>query len=196
MGISLEEFLRKMAPELPEEQLRQLVEALPARSYPRGALLVRQGEAAPECYFVLSGCLRLFFADETGVEHTSDFISEGQSLVIYESYKQQRPSPYSVECLEECLLLEGDLEHEEEMNRRFPFLNGITRSAMEENMASSQEQLATFKSSPPAERYLQFLQNRPGLAARVPQHQLASYLGITPESLSRIKRRLHQQRLG
>ncbi|KGE71892.1 Crp/Fnr family transcriptional regulator [Spirochaeta lutea] len=193
MGISLSQFIRSMAPQLAEDRLEELVAALPAREYPKKTILVRQGDVAADCYFVLSGCLRLFFVDEAGVEHTSDFITESQSLVIFESYKHQHPSPYAVECLEDCLLLEGDLTNEDEMNRRFPFLAEITRSAMEENLAAGQEDLATFRSSNPADRYIYLLQKRPGLAARVPQHQLASYLGVTPESLSRIKRRLHQR---
>ncbi|MBN2658924.1 MAG: Crp/Fnr family transcriptional regulator [Spirochaetales bacterium] len=191
MSGGLEAFIRDMMPDITPDQLRELAEALPVIEHRRGTILVRQGDAAEDCYFVLKGCLRLFHTDEEGNEHTAELYTELQSLTIFESYKEGKPSPYSVECVEDCLLLEGDMQNEEEMNRKFPFLQDIVRSALESNLASGQMDMALFRSSSPERRYLQLLEKRPGLAGRVPQHQLASYLGITPESLSRLKKRLY-----
>nr|WP_246433984.1 Crp/Fnr family transcriptional regulator [Spirochaeta isovalerica] len=181
-------------PEISADQLKSLADALTVVEHSRGTLLVRQGDIAEDCFFVLKGCLRLFHVDEEGSEHTAELYTELQSLTIFESYKEGKPSPYSVECVEDTLLLEGDLENEEEMNRKFPFLQDIVRSALESNLSSGQMDMALFRASSPERRYLQLLEKRPGLAGRVPQHQLASYLGITPESLSRLKKRLYDRK--
>jgi hypothetical protein len=188
MGTSLEQFIRIVAPEISDDLVAQLVQALPAVSRSRGEVLVRQGDVAADCYFVLTGCLRMYFTDEQGNEKTSDFFTEQQSLVIFESYKQGLPSPYSVECVEDSLLLEGDLENEETMNDRFPFLKDITRSAMEDNLASSQQDLISFKALSPAERYLRILEtpSRPGRpGASAPAGQLPGHNRRIPEPGSR-----------
>lgn len=194
MSKKLALFIKEMMPDISEVQLGKLVLDLPVVEYPRNERLVRQGEAAEDCYFVLKGCLRMYYVDEEGNEHTVDFFTELQSLTIFESYKEGKPSPYSVECVEGCLLLEGDLQNEEEMNKKYPFLQNIVRSALESNLSSGQMDMALFRASNPEQRYLQLLEKRPGLAGRVAQHQLASYLGITPESLSRLKKRLYDRK--
>jgi len=80
---------------------------------------------------------------------------------------------------------------EQDMYDAYPELANMTRMMMTQNIGAIQDDFARFMASSPEERYSQLQQKRPGLVDRVPQHQLASYLGITPESLSRIKRRLN-----
>jgi CRP-like cAMP-binding protein len=86
----------------------------------------------------------------------------------------------------------GDLETEKDMYNKHPQLETMTRMMIEENLGQVQEEFAAFIASSPEERFKTLQMKRPSLIDRVPQHQLASYLGITPESLSRIKKRLHQ----
>jgi CRP-like cAMP-binding protein len=190
----LRSFIRSSSPEMDDSLVEQLVEAVEPGEYPVGTLLVRQGDVATDCYFVLAGCLRMFSLDEEGNEKTVEFFTEQQSVVIYESYTDGRPSPYGLECSETCLLVAGDLRAERDMHKRFPVMQDIIRAALENRIAEGHERYSSFKVSSPEQRYLQLLERRPGLAGRVPQHQLASYLGITPESFSRIKRRLHKSR--
>jgi CRP-like cAMP-binding protein len=76
------------------------------------------------------------------------------------------------------------------MKKRNPFLGQIIQRGLEEQLSKNQTEQILLRSLTPEKRYAEFLNRRPGLAARVPQYQLASYLGMTPESLSRIKRRL------
>jgi CRP-like cAMP-binding protein len=183
--------MKRMSPDIDASEMERIVDELaPASGFSRGDLLVRQGDVARECYFVLQGCLRLFSVDGEGRETTADFITEEQTAVIFESFKQGKPSPYSLECLEDSIVLHGDLHSETEMYERFPALKELTRRAIEEQLASRLEAHATFKAASPEQRYLDLLDERPGLPTRVAQHQLASYLGVTPESLSRIKRRV------
>ncbi len=76
------------------------------------------------------------------------------------------------------------------MYQKYPELEKVTRSMLELSIGETQDETALFMSSTPEQRYLRLVQKRPSLINRVPQHQLASYLGMTPESLSRIKKRI------
>jgi len=87
-------------------------------------------------------------------------------------------------------------EDENELFRRFPRFERISRIALEEELGNYQEMLANFMMSSPEERYLKLLKNRPDLLDRVPHYQLASYLGVKPESLSRIRKRIMRKAIG
>ncbi|MGA2479195.1 MAG: Crp/Fnr family transcriptional regulator, partial [Spirochaetia bacterium] len=168
----LRSFIRSNTPGLDDRLVDQLVQAVEPKEYPRGTLLVRQGDVATDCYFVFAGCLRMFSIDEDGNEKTVEFFTEQQSVVIYESYTHGRPSPYSLECSETCLLVAGDMRAEKDMHKRFPAMQDIVRGALENRVAEGHERYSSFKASSPEERYVQLLERRPGLAGRVPQHQL------------------------
>lgn len=159
--------------------------------YKKGQYLLRQGElSAIKCYFVLMGCVRKFFIDESGKEVTSNFFTEDQAIPIINEKTQDDLSKYSLVCVEVCILVVGDVDSENTMFNKYPQLEIMIRKMMEINVGEIQEQFGEFISSSPEERYESVLRKRPELIDRVPQHQLASYLGITPESLSRIKKRI------
>lgn len=144
-------------------------------------------------FFVLKGCVRQYFIDEEdGKEVTVNFFTEEQAVVLFKSYKNKVPSDYFLTCNEESTLVVGTLESEETMYRQFQVLKKLTRDMVEENFGKEQDERVRFIAQAPEERYQLLLKQRPELINRVPQHQLASYLGITPESLSRIKRRISQ----
>ncbi|GAA4318388.1 hypothetical protein [Compostibacter hankyongensis] len=88
----------------------------------------------------------------------------------------------------------GEFSREQLMYRQFPALEAITRKIIEQDYGKTRENFAVFITSSPEERYIHLLKTKPELVQRVPQHQLASYLGITPESLSRIRKRIATKR--
>ncbi|MGG1678401.1 Crp/Fnr family transcriptional regulator [Neobacillus sp. NRS-1170] len=176
---------------LSEDEQRAISESLRIAEIKKGKYLLRQGEkSAIKCYFVLMGCVRQFFIDESGKEVTTNFFTEEQAIPIINEKKQDDLSKYSLMCIEDCLLVVGDVESEKTMFNKYPQLETMIRKMMEINLGEIQEQFGEFVYSSPEERYESILRNRPQLVDRVPQHQLASYLGITPESLSRIKKRM------
>ncbi|NME06677.1 Crp/Fnr family transcriptional regulator [Psychrobacillus sp. BL-248-WT-3] len=179
-----------------EDEQRAISESLRIDEYKKGQYLLRQGElSAIKCYFVLIGCVRQFFIDESGKEVTSNFFIEEQAIPIINEKTQGDLSKYSLVCVEDCRLVVGDIDSENTMLNKYPQLEIMIRKMMEINVGEIQDQFGEFIGSSPEERYESILRKRPELIERVPQHQLASYLGITPESLSRIKKRIKKNTL-
>ncbi|WP_179031085.1 Crp/Fnr family transcriptional regulator [Paenibacillus kribbensis] len=145
---------------LNDEEQQAIAEKILIEEYKKGTVLLRQGDVPTTCYFVLKGCVRQYLIDETGKEVTSNFYTEEQAVSIFNRHQQIKPSAYTFTCLEDCVLVVGDLVAKKDMLDEFSQLESMIRKMVEENN-------------------------------RVPQHQLASYLGITPESLSRIKKRIN-----
>lgn len=175
--------------DLSESELRKLTINIPVSTFKKGTVLLHQGEVPDKCYFVLKGCVRLYGVDENGNENTFNFFTEEQSVTIFNQHTPDKISPYSLSCLEDCTLIVGDLSTEQEAYDMHPVLEELTRKMMEEDLGAMRDEFSSFISSTPEERYQNLVKKRPDLIDRVPQYQLASYLGIKPESLSRIKKR-------
>lgn len=175
---------------LTEEQQQTIANEIKIDELKKGTILIRQGDVPTKCYFVLSGCIRQYSVDENGKEVTSNFYTEEQAIAVFYNHKLDKSSDYTFLCLEDSILVVGDLAIEQNMYTKYTQLEVMTRKMIEENFANVQDEFATFIASTPEERFKKLLIKRPQLIDRVPQHQLASYLGITPESLSRIKKRL------
>ncbi|MFC7322399.1 Crp/Fnr family transcriptional regulator [Halobacillus campisalis] len=174
---------------LSDSELRKLTDNVPVATYRKGTILLHQGEIPDKCYFVLEGCLRQYAVDENGNEHTYNFFTEEQSVTIFNQHTTDKVSKYSLSCLEDCTLVVGDLSTEQESYDMHPVLEVMTRKMIQEDMGAMRDDFSSFISSTPEERYHTLMKKRPDLIDRVPQYQLASYLGIKPESLSRIKKR-------
>ncbi len=179
---------------LSDKELEIMTADVPVKTFPKGTVLLHQGEIPSKCYFVLTGCVRQYAVDENGKENTSYFYTEEHSVTIFTQHSTDPTSRYSLSCLEECILVVGDLLIEQEMYDTHPDLATMTRRMMEGEVGQMQADFADFISSTPEQRFQALQIKRPELIDRVPQHQLASYLGMTPESLSRIKKRVERRR--
>ncbi|WLR51124.1 Crp/Fnr family transcriptional regulator [Bacillus tianshenii] len=180
---------------LSEEELRKLTTDVPVASFKKGTILLQQGDVPNKCYFVLEGCVRQYAVSADGKETTFNFFTEEQSVTIFNQHAIDKASKYSLSCLEDCTLVVGDLSTEQDMYDKHPVLQMMTRKMIEEDIGNMRDDFASFIASSPEERYNALVEKRPDLINRVPQYQLASYLGITPESLSRIKKRTEASHL-
>jgi CRP-like cAMP-binding protein len=177
-------------PDLDDAERRRLAEELPVREFRKGAVLLSQGDVPVSCYFVLKGCVRQFSLTEDGEETSIEFFMEEEAVLIFGSQAERKPSEYSLACIEDSEILVGVLNGLPAMFAKYPKLVSITRTMMERDFAKTQADFASFKALCPEARYRSLLEKRPELLKRVPQYQLASYIGVTPESLSRIRKRI------
>jgi CRP-like cAMP-binding protein len=158
------------------------------RSEKKGATLLKEGQKSRDEYFVLKGCIRKYYIIN-GEEKTTAFYTEMEGLTPH-CVKSNAPSEYFISCVEDTILAVTNPDMGEETNNKFPKFEIMCRMLSEELLAKQQINFDEFKTSSPEQRYLNLLQKRPDLILRVPQHQLASFLGIKPQSLSRLRARI------
>ena len=100
------------------------------------------------------------------------------------------PSSHYLDCCEDCTLLIGNRHKEDDLYKRFPRLEEVSRKIMLKTFEKQQRDMAAYITDSPEQRYIRLLKTGPELIQRIPQYQLASYIGVKPESLSRIKKRI------
>jgi len=183
----LERFLTKNT-SLSDELINVIVEKSDIQSYKKGTILLREGELSNECYLILKGCIRSYVMKD-GEEKIIQFYTEEEPVSPI-NYGTKSPSVHYLECVEDTIACRGTPEIEDEIFRNFPQVESACRIVTESIMGSYQSSFADYKTTTAEERYLKLLEERPELLQRVSQYQIASYLGIKPESLSRIKRKL------
>ncbi len=187
MEIRILKYLSKYT-SITEELENAINESTFFKTYKKGTTLLKEGGLSNECYFILEGCIRSYFLKD-GEEKTIEFYTEEQ-VVTPANYGKSTPSQYYLECIEDTVVNVGNPTLEKEMYQKYPQLESLSRVIAEVILTKQQESFTEFKSSTPEERYLNLLKTRPDLIQRASQHQIASYLGIKPESLSRIRKRL------
>lgn len=158
----------------------------------KGTVLLKEGQKSQESYFVLKGCIRVYYIID-GEEKTTVFYTELDALTPH-CVINKAPSDYFISCVEDSILLISNADMTVEINSKFPKFDTMCRLLSEELLAKKQIDFDEFKTSSPEQRYLNLLQKRPDLLQRVPQHQLASFLGIKPQSLSRLRARILEKK--
>lgn len=158
------------------------------RTLKKGTILLKEGQKSQYEYFVLKGCIRKYYIID-GEEKTTEFFTEMEALTPH-CAMNNTPSEYYISCVEDTMLTVANIDLGVELFTKFPKFQVMCRILSEEILAKQQINFDEFKTSSPEQRYLNLLQKRPDLIQRVPQNQLASYLGIKAESLSRLRARI------
>lgn len=177
---------------LSREEVEAIDETMRFQQFERGTILLKEAQISSNTYFVLEGIVRQYYLID-GVEKTTDFYSDEQWVVSLNHIKPNNPSPYYMECCTDCSLLIGDSQKGEGLFKKFPNLETISRKLMERVFTEQQEKIEAFTINTPLLRYQNLLKSRPDLFQRIPQYQIASYIGVTPQSLSRIRKRMSKQ---
>lgn len=185
------EYLKDMVT-LTEEEKKAMRSYINIEVQPKGRFLLREGEYSQRCYLVLKGCVRKFYVVD-GIEKTTAFYTEGHPINPMISQRNPQASTFYLECLEDTIMSAGTAETEAAFFKRFPRFEAVCRVQTEGMLGELEETLAQYMISTPEQRYLKLMESRPELLARVPQYQLASYVGVKPESLSRIRKRILQR---
>lgn len=156
--------------------------------------LVQEGEQSKYSAFVLSGCLRSYFIDANGFEHILQFAIEDWWIADMMSITTQKPGNLAIDALEDSEVLLLSRENQLKLFDECPKFERYFRIITENGMVSFQRRVLENISLPAAERYKNFAKRYPVMVQRLPQTQIASYLGITPEFLSKIRHQMMYQK--
>jgi len=173
---------------LSEEEKQAIIDLDIFSVVKKDTVLLKEGQASNKSYFVLKGCLRIFYIIE-GEEKTTAFYTEMEGITPHCVINNQ-PSEYYISSVENSIIMASDTKMEASIFEKFPKFETLCRILSEQLLAKNQATFDEFKTSSPEQRYLNLLKTRSDLLQRVPQHQLASFLGITPQSLSRLRARI------
>lgn len=152
--------------------------------------LMVEGQVCRLNYFVESGCLRMFYNNDKMVEQTTQFALETWWLSDYFSFSKQKPSEYFIQAVEKSVVLAIDFQVQEKLFAEVPQMERYFRIMMQRALAASQLRVKLIYQLSKEEMYKHFSTSYPQFLQRVPQYMLASYLGLTPEYLSELRKRI------
>jgi CRP-like cAMP-binding protein len=158
-----------------------------------GESLHQAGAVATHAAFVARGCLRSYVIDPRGKEHIVMFAPENWWLADNISLATKSPSQYFVDAIEDSDILLIDPASHERLVEKVPSYAAAFRKGLQKHAATKDQRIVKSLSSSAEERYLDFLATYPSIATRVPQWMVASYLGVSPETISRIRKKLSRK---
>ena len=184
--------IRRLVP-LGDEELSTVTAAYSPQRVSRKDMLQQAGEVNDHEWFVVKGCLRTFFIDEKGKEVTLSFAPEGWWVGDLASFSQRMPSRFFIQALEDTELLAIRSADKERLFTEVPKLERAFRLAVQRHLSALQDRFVNVLASPAEVCYTDFPQKYPGLSERIPQQLIASYVGITPEFLSKLRGRMSRR---
>lgn len=170
------------------DALAQLSPTVQRRQVRRGTVLLRPGDTVGHGYLVVSGCLRSFVLDAAGKEHVLQFTPEGWLVADMLSARDGSPATLTIDALEDSEIIVLDSRLFQRLDTLPPALLRRQFTALQNNIIALNKRLVGLLSATAEERYRSFNATYPSLAQRLPLKHIASYLGIAPESLSRIRK--------
>jgi CRP-like cAMP-binding protein len=175
-----------------EEEMGIFLSRFKEKNIPKKTTILSYGKVAQEVYFVIRGCMRLYY-DKDGVDISAFFFTENMFAGAYDSFTTKTKSRHSIETIEDCHCLSITYNSLQSLYIELPKMNELIRKVLEKRFFELHQLFTSHILDSPEERYLNLLKERPDLLQRVPQHQIATFLGVTPVSLSRIRSRVSKR---
>jgi CRP/FNR family transcriptional regulator, anaerobic regulatory protein len=189
--LPVEPFEHWLKTDIPGDILQRLTAAAEARVLEKGQPLLRPGEVCASQALVLAGCLRLYFDDEDGTQRILYFAPEGWWMTDIESLVSGDPSGFWIDAIERThILLIGNAVIEQ-LRIEKPAFERAIRECREGMLLAMQRRLTTSLRKTAVRRYADFEHDYPGLADRIPQYQIAAYVGVTAEFMSTLRGRMN-----
>ena len=177
---------------LTADETKVLAESMVVKNFNKNEFLVKEGQFTNDTYFILDGCVRQFKTLD-GNDITTNFYTEEQWIISLENFEGKTVSNYNLVCMEDTTVVIGNEQKAQELFKQFPRLETVSRQIMETVFKDQQNLMTSYITDKPEQRYLKLLETRPHIFQRVPQYDIAAYIGVKPESLSRIRRKLHKK---
>ncbi len=176
---------------LTEDEQQAIIPHLNLRSYLKGQYIVQEGDVSRNETFIVSGKVRSFYLDDKGNEHIVAFGIEDWWINDICSYTTQTPAEFNIQCLEPTEVIQISRDKMEELFILAPKLERYFRLIIQKAYANMSKRIVNNHAQSAKERYLSFIGTYPDIANRVPQYMIASYLGITKEFLSSLRKQIH-----
>lgn len=183
------DYFNKFLP-LDDEEKAFVEEVFKERRVKRRQFILQEGEVYKHNTFILEGCFKMYFVDDNGKEHNLQFAIENWWIGDIASFFSEEPSKLYIEAIEHSIILQIKKEDQIKLFVDYPKFNRIFRVLAENAMVGLQKRTIQNISSSAEERYLDFLERYPQFFNRISNVQIASYLGVTPEFLSTIRKKL------
>ncbi len=178
---------------LPPEMMDLAQRMFVFRTCPQGTVLLRAGTFCQEVYLIVKGSVKMSYYKE-GKEHIGDFQLEGEFVTDYASFLTGQPSRLFITCLEDTELLVLSRDKLQGATTAYPLpFERMLRLVAEKNLVEFARRIWSSLIDSPEERYRLLLEEKPHWNQRFPQYMIASYLGLTPEGLSKIRRRMKEE---
>ena len=181
-------YFSRISP-LSTEESAAIANSMQTRVYKKNEFLLKAGQTSAKTYFILEGCVREYILTD-GEENTTNFFTEEQWAISLNTFTTDNPAKHNWVCVEDTTVVVGDEQQAQVLFKDFPRFETISRTIMEAAFAEQKEALASYYTDSPEQRYIKLMRSKPNLLQRVPQYYLASYIGVKPESLSRIRKRI------
>ena len=187
-GLFFRNFNKKV--QLTSEEEAQIKNYLTPKKLRRKQYLLQEGDVCKHIAFIEKGLLRGYSIDNSGDGHIIQFASEGWAISDLYSFLTGEPATYNIDAIEDSELILINKAANEELLQKMPKYETFTRLNITGAYIAMQRRLTSINSSSLEERYAAFTSLYPDIVQRVPQHMIASYLGLTPETLSRVRKRI------
>lgn len=173
--------------DITEEEGEKILSFFTYKKYKKKTNLLHAGEVCRFEAFVIKGCIKTCFIDKNGFDVILTFATENWWVSDIASFQQEKPSQMWIETIEDCELLMINQANKEKLLQTFPVMEKMFRLLVQRHLVTYQERLFGNIAMTARERYDTFLSKYPALPQRIPQHLIASYLGVSPEFLSRLR---------
>lgn len=173
-----------------EQDFQQFVKLFELKTFKKKEVVLKEGDYCLFEGFVLNGCFKIYYLNENGFEQTLYFAVEGWWITDIDSFMNNVPSILNIEALEDSEVLMISKKDKEYLYETMPQIEKLFRIMNQKSSVSLQRRILSLTGKTADKRYLEFLEKYPGLEQRITQQQVASYLGITHEFLSKIRKKL------